>query len=305
METIVCGDALEYLKRMEPESVNTCVTSPPYYNLRDYGTSGQIGTENTPEEYIDKLAAVFQEVRRVLRPDGTLWVNIGDSYAAKSGPQPSGYKGKDLIGVPWMLAFALRRDGWYLRQDIVWQKPNAMPESVKDRCTKSHEYVFLLSKSARYYFDAAAIREKAAESSVARYKCAFYSGKKDLAGFGRKSSVHPNTPGMRVFTGYRNKRSVWSISTAGFRGAHFAVFPEKLVEPCVLAGCPEGGTVLDPFAGSGTTGVVAKRLHRNFLGIEINAEYVSMAADRIAATVVECPQEQLTIEAASSADTTK
>ena len=307
---ILLGDAAEQLQALDPESVHCCVTSPPYFGLRDYGVPGQIGLETAPGEYVDKLVQVFREVRRVLRPDGTLWLNIGDSYtsggrktrgydkippawAAGHRPgMPTGLKPKDLIGIPWMLAFALRSDGWYLRQDIIWHKPNAMPESVKDRCTKSHEYIFLLSKSARYYFDAAAIREKALESSKARYKSAFHSGKKELAGYGR-GTVAPNTPGMRTFTGCRNKRSIWSVNTAGFRGAHFAVYPEKLVEPCILAGCPEGGTVLDPFAGSGTTGVVSKRLRRNFIGIELNPEYREMAVERIEATDVEYEQLKL------------
>ena len=278
MERVLFGDALEQLKKLESESVNTCVTSPPYYNLRDYGTPGQIGREETPEEYISKLTAVFREVHRVMRPDGTLWVNIGDSYAAKSGPQSCGYKGKDLIGVPWMLAFALRRDGWYLRQDIIWQKPNAMPESVRDRCTKSHEYIFLLSKADRYYFNSEAIKEPADIKYAKRYNSPFMCGKKEKE-LGKQRGA--NTAGMRKFTGFRNKRDVWTISIGSFKGEHFAVFPEKLVEPCILAGCPEGGTVLDPFTGSGTTGVVAKRLRRDFVGIEINAEYADMAVRRI------------------------
>ena len=233
-------------------------------------------------------------------PDGTLWLNIGDSYTSGGRktrdfdpklparsvdrrPQtPAGMKPKDLMGIPWLLAFALRADGWYLRQDIIWHKPNAMPESVRDRCTKCHEYIFLLSKSERYYFDADAIREKALESSKARYKSAFNCGQKELSGCGR-GTVAPNSPGMRKFTGYRNKRSVWSINTAGYRGAHFAVFPEKLVEPCILAGCPRGGIILDPFMGSGTTGVVAKKLGREFIGIDINPDYFMMATKRVAA----------------------
>lgn len=298
--TILSGDAADCLRTLAADSVHCCVTSPPYFNLRDYGTPGQLGREATPEEYVEKLVGVFQEVRRILRPDGTLWLNIGDSYTsggrktrdfdpklpARSVNQrphtPAGMKPKDLIGIPWMVAFALRGDGWYLRQDIIWRKPNAMPESVRDRCTKSHEYIFLLSKSERYYFDAAAIREPALESSRARYKSAFNCGKKELAGRGR-GAVSPNSPGMREFTGYRNKRSVWDINTAGYRGAHFAVFPEKLVEPCLLAGCPKDGIVLDPFMGSGTTGVVAKRLGRGFLGIDINPDFCAMAEERIAA----------------------
>lgn len=287
METILYGDALEILRGMEPESVNTCITSPPYYNLRDYGAPGQIGMEETPEKYIESLVTVFREVRRVLRKDGTLWVNIGDTYAANRTYQvketncgngnhvftggitvPEGCKAKDMIGIPWLLAFALRADGWYLRQDIIWQKPNAMPESVRDRCTKSHEYIFLLSKSAKYYFDAAAISEPIAGKST------------------KSGKTYSQKP-------HRNKRDVWSVSTAGFKGAHFATFPEKLVEPCVLAGSPPGGMVLDPFAGSGTTGVVAKRLARKFAGIEINPEYAKMAEDRIAAVAAE--MEQLTL----------
>ncbi len=293
METILCGDALEQLRTLEPDSVHTCVTSPPYYNLRDYGMAGQIGAEATPEEYIENLVKVFREVQRVLRPNGCLWINIGDSYATRSGAQPptntrnihghtakqlpAGYKYKDLMGIPWMLAFALRTDGWHLRQDIIWAKPNCMPESVRDRCTKSHEYIFLLSKSDRYYFDAAAISEPIAEINVTRYL-------KSFGGKGYRNEV----PNLR-----RNKRDVWTIGTGGFKGAHFAVFPEKLVEPCILAGCPEGGLVLDPFAGSGTTGVVAKHLARNFIGIELNPEYCRMADERIRAATVQ--HEQLTI----------
>lgn len=330
METILCGDALEQLRTLEPDSVHTCVTSPPYYNLRDYGMAGQIGAEATPEEYIENLVKVFREVQRVLRPNGTLWINIGDSYATRSGAQPptntrnvhghtakrppTGYKCKDLIGIPWMLAFALRADGWYLRQDIIWAKPNCMPESVRDRCTKSHEYIFLLSKSDRYYFDAAAISEPIAGSSTMRYlqNLEGQSGSDRQPGKtnGKMKAVLPRFGGgkyrddeskeNRTKSGNlyvpalrRNKRDVWTIGTGGFKGAHFAVFPEKLVEPCILAGCPEGGLVLDPFAGSGTTGVVAKHLARNFIGIELNPEYCRMADERIRAATVQ--HEQLTI----------
>ena len=318
-EIVILGDAMEVLRTLEPESVQTCVTSPPYYNLRDYGTEGQIGMEDTPEEFVDKLVTVFREVRRILRPDGTLWVNIGDSYATRSGRQPptntrnscghtekrppTGYKYKDLIGVPWMLAFALRADGWYLRQDIVWNKSNCMPESVRDRCTKSHEYIFLLSKSERYFFDAEAIKEPITGSSTKRYlqkigaqkgydrqperagqpvkavlPC--FGGKK--YGAGRTKETRTKSGKTYVPTKWRNKRDVWTTSTSGFRGAHFAVFPEKLIEPCILAGCQEGETVLDPFAGSGTTGAVAKRLGRNFVGVEISPEYCEIARKRIA-----------------------
>ena len=318
-EIILTGDALEQLRHLPPESVHTCVTSPPYYNLRDYGAAGQIGNEASVEEYLQSLVSVFHEVRRVLRTDGTLWVNMGDSYATRSGSQPPntrnscghtakhtprGYKYKDLIGVPWQLAFALRADGWYLRQDIIWNKSNCMPESVRDRCTKSHEYIFLLSKSEHYYFDAAAISEPIAESSAKRYRQNIEAQKGSdrqpgktndpmkavLPRFGEEKYGNNTAPEMRTKSGKvyvptmrRNKRDVWTVSTNGFRCAHFAVFPEKLIEPCILAGSPLGGTVLDPFAGSGTTGVVAKRLRRDFIGCEINPDYAQMAADRIAA----------------------
>ena len=299
-EIILTGDALEQLRHLPPESVHTCVTSPPYYNLRDYGAAGQIGNEANVEEYLQSLVSVFREVRRVLRADGTLWVNMGDSYATRSGSQPPtntrnscghtakhtprGYKYKDLIGVPWQLAFALRADGWYLRQDIIWNKSNCMPESVRDRCTKSHEYIFLLSKSERYYFDAAAISEPV--TSTKGNARTFRGGGAYTGGRSHDNSaqVERESHGNRENqTGRRNKRDVWTVSTNGFRGAHFAVFPEKLIEPCILAGSPLGGTVLDPFAGSGTTGVVAKRLRRDFIGCEINHDYAQMAADRIAA----------------------
>ena len=312
-ERILLGDALEQLRRLPPESVHTCVTSPPYYNLRDYGAAGQIGNEASVEEYLQTLVSVFREVRRVLRPDGTMWVNMGDSYAgsgkgrmadgthydkkpSKSGNYggtrnghlkktvAAGCKPKDLIGVPWQLAFALRADGWYLRQDIIWNKSNCMPESVRDRCTKSHEYIFLLSKSERYYFDAAAISEPV--TSTKGNARTFRGGGAYTGGRAHDNSaqVERESHGNRENqTGRRNKRDVWTVSTNGFRGAHFAVFPEKLIEPCILAGSPEGGMVLDPFAGSGTTGVVAKRLRRDFIGCEINPDYAQMAADRIAA----------------------
>ncbi len=242
--------------------------------------------------------AVFQEVRRVLRPDGTLWVNMGDSYATRSGPQPpantrnayghttkwipNGYKRKDLMGIPWHLAFALQADGWYLRQDIIWHKTNAMPESVRDRCTKAHEYIFLLSKSERYYFNAAAIREPCGTKGNARTfrGGGVYTGGRSVQNSERaERESHGNTANS---TGTRSKRSVWSIATGQFKAAHYATFPDRLVEPCILAGCQVGGTVLDPFTGSGTTGVVVKRLQRNFVGIEINPEYWRMAVERIA-----------------------
>ena len=277
---IYLGDSTELLKLLPDESVNCCITSPPYFGLRDYGKDGQIGLEETPEKYIDKLVAVFREVKRVLKEDGTLWINIGDSYAGGAGRwggtnnvsekqttnngslseipiakkwQHDIIKPKDLIGIPWMLAFALRADGWYLRQDIIWHKPNPMPESVKDRCTKSHEYIFLLSKSPKYYFDNVAIQE----DCVSRDKIDYPNGMK------------------------RNKRDVWTVNPSHYKDAHFATFPEELIEPMILACCPKGGVVLDMFMGSGTTAVVAKKNHRNWVGCELNEEYVKMAENRI------------------------
>lgn len=331
------GDWIDVLRTMEDESVQCCVTSPPYWGLRDYGVSGQLGLERKPDEYIAKMVEGFREVRRVLRADGTLWLNIGDSYNAHQGKRTvhdkAGYKqttnrgsceaasrstptmkAKDLVGIPWMLAFALRADGWYLRQDIIWAKPNPMPESVTDRCTKSHEYLFLLSKSARYYFNQEAILEPVSVNTharlsqdvqaqigsdrvpgntngnmkaVARAKVngkyegtAKQNGQKRLAqareAFREATGLHDG-----YFGDNRNKRSVWTVTTQPYSEAHFATFPPKLVEPCILAGCPEGGTVLDPFNGAGTTGLVATRLHRNYIGIELNQEYIAMAERRI------------------------
>lgn len=300
--TIYLGDSVKILKSLKANSVDCCVTSPPYYRLRDYDMSGQIGLENTVQEYIDNLVSVFKEVHRVLKPDGTLWVNIGDSYAgsmkgAASYPQSSmnckqgtnrgmlgkavlankvdGYKRKDLIGIPWMLAFALRHSGWFLRQDIIWQKSNCMPESVTDRCTKSHEYIFLLSKSRQYFFDSNSIREPAV-------------GFNNAPPAGSLGSYAPNSRRRKGnartfdnFTGLRNKRSVWTCATSHNRVAHFATFPEKLIMPCIKAGCPEGGVVLDPFMGSGTTAIAALKLNRYFIGIELNPEYKEIAEQRI------------------------
>lgn len=298
--TVIFGDALRGLRLLEDESVDTCITSPPYYKLRDYGKDGQIGLENTPEEYIQKLVEVFREVHRVLKRDGTLWVNIADSYAGSG--TASGRKSKDLIGIPWLLAFALRADGWYLRQDIIWQKPNPMPESVKDRCTKSHEYIFLLSKSPRYYFDGEAIAEPVTDSSMKRYnqniqeqkgservpgksngnlKAALprYGGKKYTEHpdkFYRTKSANAYDPRTK-----RNKRDVWTVSTKPYKGAHFATFPDTLITPCVLAGSREGGVVLDPFLGSGTTLMVANTYGRNGIGIELNEQYEQLLKDRV------------------------
>lgn len=310
--TFLLGDVRDVLREMPAESVNMCVTSPPYWGLRDYGTDGQLGLERTPEEYVAKMVDVFREVRRVLRSDATLWLNIGDSYAANRSYQvtdnkhidvgnthgarvPDGLKPKDLVGIPWMLAFALRADGWYLRQDIIWAKPNPMPESVRDRCTKAHEYLFLLSKSERYYYDADAIREPATGErwgttvGVGRIDGPSYSGAPKTYRSGNKErkpatergAPHDGVDGSVPWEGdSRNKRSVWNIATAPYTEAHFATFPPALVEPCILAGCPEGGTVLDPFIGSGTTALVARRLGRRAIGIDLNAEYLDMAVRR-------------------------
>lgn len=292
------GDVLNVLKTFPDESIHCCVTSPPYWGLRDYGVEGQIGLEKTPEEYVSKMVEVFREVKRVLRDDGTLWLNLGDSYAGNCSRTSTGRAGlgnpregvftkkgegikpKDLVGIPWMVSFALRADGWYLRQDIIWHKPNPLPESVKDRCTKAHEYIFLLSKNRKYYFDNEAIKEDAKPESEKRYKSTFYTGKKEISGQGRPGNAS-NTPGYKKWTGKRNKRSVWTVTTKPFKEAHFAVFPEDLIEPCILAGCPEGGIVLDPFMGSGTTAVVALKHNRNYIGIELNPEYIKIAEKRV------------------------
>lgn len=389
MIRILEGDALAVLKTLESESVNTCVTSPPYFGLRDYGMAGQIGLEQTPQEFIARLVDVFREVRRVLRKDGTAWVNMGDSYAGSGkGGNPDagtkqgtnagsqsvgvlygltnidkeaerartkainaaigteGYKPKDLMGMPWRLAFALQEDGWYLRQDIIWSKPNPMPESVTDRCTKAHEYLFLLSKSSSYYYDQEAIKEPVAPATIERLSqdvanqvgsdrvpgktngpmkavghipgnkshkgtTAYLEGddkQRTKAGlveyaerqrskrdsFKRDDSKRAEAiPGQSVGThrpdrkesewdtGTRNKRSVWTVATQPFKEAHFATFPPALIEPCILAGCPAGGVVLDPFGGAGTTGLVADRLQRDAILIELNPAYAVMARNRI------------------------
>ena len=358
---IIQGDCIEKLKTLDDKSIDCCITSPPYYGLRDYGTGKwvggnpncphrrlskysdktitghaqtelagnvgdaiyktvcplcgavredkQIGLEETPEEYIQKLVDVFHEVKRVLKDDGTLWVNIGDSYwgsgsrgfdftntfseASKLqqgskgtinlsnipklvGTTDTGIKNKDLVGIPWMLAFALRKDGWYLRQDIIWHKPNPMPESVKDRCTKSHEYIFLLSKQPQYYFDYEAIQEDAVSKDCnANIR---FGGNK----YGDNKDKHFQTYSGNewVPADKRNKRDVWSVTTKAVKEAHFATFPEALIKPCILAGCRVGGVVLDPFFGSGTTGRVAESLNRNYIGIELNPEYVDIGHRR-------------------------
>jgi DNA modification methylase len=323
---IIPGNNIDTLKTLPDDSVNCCITSPPYYGLRDYGVEGQIGFEETPQEYIEKLVLIFREVRRVLRDDGTLWVNIGDSYAGsgKGGSPESntkqatnrgsqsvgnlygksvdeaermkannvtsrtfeGIKAKDLIGIPWMLAFALRADGWYLRQDIIWAKPNPMPESVKDRCTKSHEYIFLFSKSPHYYFDNKSIME-----------IADYDGRKDTVMKGSIKYANKDATGLaqqsfaareherwaKNETGdfVRNKRDVWTVTTEASGLGHFAIFPQKLILPCILSGCPENGIVLDPFMGAGTTALVAMKLFRRYIGCELNPEYIAIAEKRI------------------------
>jgi site-specific DNA-methyltransferase (adenine-specific) len=271
MSTIINGDALSVLRQQPDGFADMCVTSPPYYQQRDYGHNGQIGLEDTYEEYLNKLVEIFREIKRCLRDDGTLWLNIGDSYAGSSGTD---LKPKDLMGIPWMLAFLLRKDGWYLRQDIIWAKPSPIPESVTDRCTKSHEYIFLLSKSNKYYFDNAAIRETAATPMGTR----------------ERNKYNPNyplgdrfSPGKRTYNvdGKRNKRDVWTVTTRGYKGAHFATFPPDLIRPCIRAGSKQGGVVIDPFFGAGTVGVVAIEEGREYLGIELNNEYCEIAKKRI------------------------
>lgn len=371
---IIIGDVREEIRKLPTGSVHCVVTSPPYWGLRDYGVSGQIGLEDTPQQFVDEMVALFREVRRVLRDDGTLWFNMGDSYAGSgrggnptkqtstlegghetqlasmikrsraaneigasarsaavtnvgrratrgsqlpagfhqdavdSGaigrawvPPPFGLKQKDLVGMPWRCAFALQADGWYLRQDIIWSKPNPMPESVTDRCTKAHEYIFLLSKSVSYHYDQAAVLEDCSPSTHARLAQDVLSqigserangGAKtngNMRAVGRKlaeagSGTKNNDSfdeAMAVMPTKRNKRSVWTVVTEGFKEAHFATFPPALIEPCILAGCPQGGVVLDPFGGAGTTGLVADRLQRNAILIELNPDYAAMARRRI------------------------
>ena len=301
---ILNGDCRDVLKTLPDESVNCCVTSPPYFGLRDYGVEGQIGLEESPDAFVAELVAVFRDVRRVLRADGTLWLNLGDSYCANGGIASQGLRGqmagrsvcgardgvqrnkpsaelkpKDLIGIPWRVAFALQSDGWWLRQDIIWHKPNPMPESTEDRCTKSHEYVFLLTKSPRYFFDNKAIQEPAEKPEGPRQKTQKYGAAYIETGDGRL-----RTKANLVNIGasdVRNKRSVWTIATQPYSEAHFATFPPTLIEPCIKAGCPAGGTVLDPFGGAGTTGLVADRLGRDALLIELNPAYAAMARNRL------------------------
>lgn len=306
MNKIEFGDCRETMRRWASQGIKaqTCVTSPPYYGLRDYGHEGQIGLEETPEEYIAAMVDVFRCVRDVLADDGTLWLNIGDSYAmasmrgenskfsgnvgAHSGYKegsvklgkrsiPSGIKAKDLIGIPWMLAFALRADGWYLRQDIIWHKPNPMPESIQDRCTKAHEYIFLLSKSQKYYYDFEAIKENAVGARggapIKARNPEYRQGDVKSVNDGLANGWQPSED--------RNKRSVWTVTTKPYEGAHFAVFPTELIEPCIMAGAPVGGIVLDPFMGSGTTAQVAQDLGRQYIGCELNPEYEPLQKKRL------------------------
>lgn len=306
---IIVGDCLESLRALPDGFVQCCVTSPPYWGLRDYGVDGQIGLEETPDAFIAKLVAVFREVRRVLRADGTCWVNMGDSYhtgdgyradpsgsrvkqsvinmghdaadlkAAPNRQRQQGLKPKDLCGIPWMLAFALRADGWYLRQDIIWHKPNPMPESVTDRCTKSHEYIFLLSKSERYFYDNMAIMETSTGQSGSAADFARSSKEAIVPGQSRPSHRADRKP--TTDTGTRNKRSVWTITTRSYREAHFATFPPELPELCIEAGSKQGDIVLDPFGGSGTTAHVAANLGRDWLLCELNPAYVELIKRRI------------------------
>jgi DNA modification methylase len=332
LDSIYLGDAKEVLSTLPDNSIDCCVTSPPYFGLRDYGVAGQIGLEDTPEAFIDRLVGVFREVRRVLKPDGTLWCVIGDSYngSGKAGNNPeymgkhtsfgkphnpktcgtpvriAGLKPKDLIGIPWRLALALQADGWWLRQDIIWHKPNPLPESVRDRCTKAHEYIFLLSKSPKYYYDGTAIAEPVADSTIIRcsqdvenqkgsdrvpgktngnMKACLprYGGSKYTA---TPDKFHQTKSGnLYDLRPTRNKRSVWTVATKPCKEAHFATFPDTLILNCIIAGCPVGGVVLDPFIGSGTTAVVALKNDRRYVGIELNPEYIEIAERRISKAV--------------------
>lgn len=325
IDKIFCCDVIEGLKRLPENSVDCCVTSPPYYNVRDYGVDGQIGLEQTPIEYVERITDVFQDVFRVLKPTGTLWLNIGDTYnGTKLGntnakfkqvnskdfnkKQWCGAKNKDLLGIPWMVAFALRdKVGFYLRNDIIWEKPSCMPEAVTDRCTKSHEYIFLFSKSKKYYYDYEAIMEPCADQSRKSYQAGGRLGgqnkdRNDNDLSERSKTWQPRTKNLQYdgqtpntmhinrelgipdkqYT-VRNKRDVWHVNSCPDPCAHFAVYPEKLIEPCILAGCPKDGVVLDPFMGSGTTAKVAQRFDRHYVGFEINPEYVDIAKKKLSA----------------------
>lgn len=340
LNQIIQSDCIEGLRTLPDKSVNCCVTSPPYFGLRDYGHDGQIGLEETPEQFVAKMVDVFREVKRILKDDGTLWLNLGDSYAgsgkganpdgsihksALSGKQGThkgttegrkkpqkaheiGLKPKDLIGIPWMVAFALRADGWYLRQDIIWHKPNPMPESVTDRCTKSHEYIFLLSKSQKYWYDHEAIKTEILDVSIARMGRGVSDNHKNINGAPGQTPHSISKPrenikaynhrgegdkkltghsgnydkeGNLIGDGMANKKSVWTVTTKPYSEAHFATYPPDLIVDCIKAGCPEGGIVLDPFMGAGTTALVARKLNRNYIGFELNPEYIRIAKNRL------------------------
>jgi DNA modification methylase len=288
--TILIGDVRQRLAELPDQSVQCVVTSPPYWGLRDYGNEGQLGLESTPEAYVENMVAVFREVRRVLADDGVCWLNLGDSYFSKPksnydgkslGLQSNGYKNKDLVGIPWRVAFALQADGWWLRQDIIWHKPNPMPESVTDRCTKAHEYLFMLTKSSRYYYDADPLRGEVTEASM---KSGLNSDPETKKwGVSANNSRKDNDWSGERFKNYKgpNKRSVWTVNAKPFKGAHFAVMPEALCEPPILATSRLNDLVFDPFTGSGTVAVVALRHGRNFVGIELNPEYAKIAEARI------------------------
>ena len=298
VDTILQGDVIKRLKDIEDNTIQCVVTSPPYWGLRDYGEDNQLGLEETPEEYVENMVKVFREVRRALKDDGTLWLNLGDTYSAqrwtkkgmdRTEGQPmnkmrddwraiaptkkSGLPDKNLVGIPWRVALALQQDGWYLRQDIIWHKPNPMPESVTDRCTKSHEYIFLLTKSANYYYDAESIKEPA-QNWGTRDRSNFRNGTKD------KLLIHHGLKDANFAELGRNKRSVWKINTKPYKEAHFATFPEELPTLCIKAGSRKNDIVLDPFFGSGTTGFVAQRLYRKWIGIELNPDYIKIANKR-------------------------
>jgi DNA modification methylase len=299
---VIVGDNRQTLKLLPDKSVQTVVTSPPYWGLRDYGVDNQIGLEQSPSEFIQELCLVFDEVWRVLKDDGTIWVNLGDSYAGNNSRASNngragfgneregvfskmgdGLKTKDLAGIPWRFAFAMQDRGWYLRQDIIWHKPNPMPESVTDRCTKAHEYIFLLTKNAKYYYDHLAIKEPVSEVSLKRAEYGWDSDRPSTknASMGG-SGIHVEKMGTRfVNPDGRNKRSVWTVTTKPYKEAHFATYPPDLIEPCILAGSKENDIVLDPFSGSGTTGEVALKHNRNYIGLELNSDYAKISEKRL------------------------
>jgi DNA modification methylase len=317
-DQIICGDATQVLQTLPDSSVDCCVTSPPYFRLRDYGIEGQIGLEESPLVYVKKLVGVFGEVKRVLKAEGTLWLVLGDCYngSSKAGHQRmywkkhvmfgrlgsqsvfgvptrvEGLKHKDLIGVPWMVAFALRSEGWYLRQEIIWHKPNAMPEPVRDRCTRSHETIFMFSKQPKYYYDADAIREPCSVANIADFQRHKTFPDRSIRQ-GTYGEVRPDLYRRRdeyMPKDFRkNKRDVWIVNTQPTKTAHFATYPESLITPCVLAGCPLGGVVLDPFFGTGTTGVVATKNSRHYAGIDLNSNYCKLAEERIKKEQIRTP----------------